>query len=86
LGLAYLQQGLKTPANKSFAAAFKIDKAHKILKEHYEPAMSAKTKGSQESNAKPGLLAQIMAMFGGGAKTKGKKGKKGGPKKAGAKR
>jgi curved DNA-binding protein CbpA len=85
LGLAYVQQGLKTPANKSFEAAFKIDKSHKVLKEHYEPAMSAKTKSKNEP--KLGLMAQIMAMFGGGDKSaKGKKGKKGGPKKAGAKR
>ncbi|MDB5100580.1 MAG: hypothetical protein JWM80_5001 [Cyanobacteria bacterium RYN_339] len=83
LGLAYLQNGLKTPANNAFASAYKLDKAHKILKEHYEPAMSAKTKG--KNAAKPGLLAQLMAMFGGGGAKKGK-GKKGGGKRAGAKR
>jgi curved DNA-binding protein CbpA len=85
LGLAYLQNGLKTPANKAFEAAYKLDKKHKILTEHYEPAMSSKTKAKHAP--KQGLLAQLMAMFGGGASDKkGAKGKKGGGKRAGAKR
>ena len=85
LGLAYLQQGLKTPANTAFAAAFKLDKKHKILKEHYEPAMGdAKGKGGKgkKGDAKPGLLDQLMALFQGGGK-KDAKGKKGGPAKKG---
>lgn len=84
LGLAYLQNGLKTPATKAFEAAYKLDKKHKILAEHYEPAMSGKTKA--KNAPKPGLLAQLMAMFGGGGDKKGSKGKKGGGKRAGAKR
>lgn len=92
LGLAYLQQGLKTPANNAFAAAFKLDKGHKILKEHYEPAQGGGPAGKKGKDApKQGLLAQLMAMFGGGGdkkNAKGKKGagKKGAPKKAGSKR
>lgn len=92
LGLAYLQQGLKTPANNAFAQAFKIDKKHKILTEHYEPAMKTDDKKGKNAKSSGGLFASIMGLFGGGAKDakngKGKKGgaKKGAPKKAGAKR
>lgn len=101
LGLAYKQQGLMTPANNAFAAAYKIDKKHKLLKEHYEapdePKGNAKGKGAKgkgkgkKGDAKPGLLDQLMAMFApkADAKGKGKKApaKKGAPaKKAGAKR
>jgi curved DNA-binding protein CbpA len=82
LGLAYLQNGLKTPANNAFSAAFKLDKSHKILKEHYEPAMTKKDKGG--GNSKPGLFAALMNLFGGGGDKKKGKGK--GKKKAGAKR
>lgn len=90
LGLAYLQQGLKTPANNSFAAAFKLDKTNKILQEHYEPAMKKGGK-SAKGEPKPGLLASLMGLFGGGGNDKGKgkgkgKGKKGAPKKAGSRR
>ncbi|HEY9724682.1 MAG TPA: DnaJ domain-containing protein [Oscillatoriaceae cyanobacterium] len=95
LGLAYKQQGLMTPANNAFAAAYKLDKKHKLLKDHYaapdEPKGKGKGKGKgKKGDAKPGLLDQLMAMFApkADAKGKGKKGavKKGAPKKAGAKR
>ena len=95
LGVAYKQQGLKTPAQNAFAAAYKIDKKHKLLKEHYqapdEPTAKGKGKGKGKGAAKPGLLDAIMAMFSGGGKkdAKGKPGAKKGTaplKKAGAKK
>jgi curved DNA-binding protein CbpA len=87
LGVAYKQQGLKTPSQNAFAAAYKIDKKHKILKEHYTPPDDgkggAKAKGKGKGDAKPSFIDQIMAMFSGGGKkdAKGAKGK--GPAKKG---
>lgn len=74
LGLAYLQQGLKSPANNAFAAAYKLDKKNKIVKANYEPpdapkggAKGAKgkggAKGGKKGDAKPGLMDQLMALF-----------------------
>jgi curved DNA-binding protein CbpA len=76
LGVAYKQQGLKTPANNAFAAAYKIDKKHKLLKEHWDdmPADDAKGKGAKgakgkgKAGAKTSLIDQIMALFQGGKK------------------
>jgi tetratricopeptide (TPR) repeat protein len=95
LGVAYKQQGLKTPAQNAFAAAYKLDKKHKLLKEHYEgmpeePA-KGKGKGKGKAAAKPSFLDSIMAMFSGGGKkdAKGKPAAKKGTaplKKAGAKK
>jgi curved DNA-binding protein CbpA len=93
LGVAYKQQGLKTPAQNAFAAAYKIDKKHKLLKEHYEGMpedTKAKGKGKGKKEAKPSFLDSLMAMFSGGKKdAKGKPGAKKGTaplKTAGAKK
>jgi curved DNA-binding protein CbpA len=75
LGLAYTQQGLKTPALKAFEQAYKLDRKHAIVKEHYSPPSEAKkaTKGG-------GFFGSLLALFGGGKKddAKDKKGAKGG--------
>ncbi len=78
LGLAYTQQGLKTPAQKAFEQAYKLDKKHSVLKEHYT-APGEKSKGKDAKAGGGGLFATIMALFGGGKKDdgKGKKGAKG---------
>ncbi|MEB3196997.1 MAG: DnaJ domain-containing protein [Candidatus Sericytochromatia bacterium] len=69
LGLAYIQQGLKTPAQKALEQAYKIDKRHKIVRQYYIAP-------GEEKQKKGGLLAAIMSLFGGGKKdAKGKKGK-----------
>ena len=68
LGLAYTQQGLKTPALKAFEQAYKLDKKHSVLKEHYTPPGDAKKKEVKSG----GLFASIMALFGGGKKDDGK--------------
>lgn len=95
LGLAYTQQGLKTPALKAFEQAYKLDKKHSVLKEHYTPP-GEKAKGKDAKSGGGGLFASIMALFGGGkkddakgkkgAKGKDAKGKKGAGKKAASKR
>lgn len=78
LGLAYLMQGLKTPGQKSLEAAYKLDRNNKIVKEHFAGAQGKGGKGGKAGGG-GGLLAQILALFGGGkkdAKGKGKKKKK----------
>lgn len=83
LGLAYFQQGLKTPATKAFEQAFKLDRKHPILKEHFPAAGAAK----KEVKGGGGFLSALLAMFGGGKKdVKGKKGKGGKGKKTAGKR
>lgn len=74
LGLAYTQQGLKTPALKAFEAAYKLDKKHSVLKEHYT-APGDKAKGKEAKSGGGGLFATIMALFGGGKKDEKGKGK-----------
>lgn len=76
LGLAYTQQGLKTPAQKAFESAYKLDKKNPILKEHYTPPGEKGKKDAKSGGG--GLFASIMALFGGGKKddAKGKKGDK----------
>lgn len=60
LGLAYTQQGLKTPAQKAFEQAYKLDKKHKLVRQHYlQP-------GTKQASG--GILAAIMKLFGGGKK------------------
>ncbi|MEB3285795.1 MAG: DnaJ domain-containing protein [Candidatus Sericytochromatia bacterium] len=60
LGLAYTQQGLKTPAQKAFEQAYKLDKKHKLVRQHYiQP-------GTKEASG--GILAAILKLFGGGKK------------------
>ena len=92
LGVAYKQQGLKTPANNAFASAYKIDKKHKLVREHWADMPDddgGKPKGGKggkgKAAAKPSLIDQIMALFQkkdakGGKSAKGKAGpaKKGG--------
>jgi curved DNA-binding protein CbpA len=81
LGVAYKQQGLKTPAQNAFAAAYKLDKKHKLLKDNYTPPGEEGKKGKgKKGDAKPSLIDQIMALFQGGKKdVKGGKGAKGKP-------
>lgn len=88
LGVAYKQQGLKTPAQNAFAAAYKLDKKHKLLKDNYTPPGEEGKKGGKgkKGDAKPSLMDQIMALFQGGKKdakggAKGAKGKPGAAKK-----
>lgn len=90
LGMAYFQQGLKTPANNSFAAAYKLDKKNKVLAQYYTPPGggkgSAKGDNGKKGGAseKPGLLDQLKALFsGGGAKDAKAGAKKGAPAKKG---
>jgi curved DNA-binding protein CbpA len=81
LGLAYHQQGLKTPANKAFEQALKLDKKNKIVRQYYAQPDQQKPTGG-------GLLGKLMAMFGGkkdAAKADGKADAKGAKGKAGAK-
>ncbi|MEB3330685.1 MAG: DnaJ domain-containing protein [Candidatus Sericytochromatia bacterium] len=81
LGLAYHQQGLKTPANKAFEQAHKLDKKNKIVRQYYTPP-------SQQKDAGGGLLAKLMALFGGkkeGGKGDAKPAPKGSKGKAGVK-
>jgi curved DNA-binding protein CbpA len=80
LGLAYHQQGLKTPANKAFEQAYKLDKKNKIVRQHYTPP------GAQKAES-GGLLGKLMALFGGkkDAKPDPKADAKGGKGKAGGK-
>ncbi|MEB3220930.1 MAG: DnaJ domain-containing protein [Candidatus Sericytochromatia bacterium] len=58
LGLAYHQQGLKTPANKAFEQALKLDKKHKIVRQHYQAP------GQQKAES-GGFFGKLMALFGG---------------------
>jgi curved DNA-binding protein CbpA len=85
LGLAYLQQGLKSPANSAFSKAYKLDKTHKILQENYTPPGQEGVKG-KKGNEKPGLLAQLKALLEKlqGAANPPAKGKKGATAKKGA--
>lgn len=83
LGVAYKQQGLKTPAQNAFASAYKLDKKHKLLKENYTPPEEAGgkgKKGNKKGDAKPSLIEQLMALFQMGKKdVKGGKNAKGKP-------
>lgn len=75
LGLAYQEQGLKTPASKAFAAAAKLDRNNALVRKFHTPAGKPAPKGKAapakkgapgakgKAAAGGGLLDQIKALY-----------------------
>lgn len=68
LGLAYQEQGLKTPAGKAFAAAAKLDRNNALVRKFHQPAPKAGgAKKGAKGKAAPagggGILDQLKALY-----------------------